>query len=528
MAKQTINNGESGLSVRNKLNSNFTELYNSVSSISANSLDTGVRALTSNWESTYTTFKNVSSTFLTAESDSQTLSFNETNKNLSISNGNTVSLSALVDGTAIDAGVRALTSTWVGGNEAFTNLVANSAAYLSSVDISFLSVSANWNSVFTTVSSNSAKWEDVYSNVVANSATYATIDFANNKFFTLSGGLISGATRINGNVTIFGDLSSTGTQTFANTIFSTTSALSVVHIGTGPAVWIGNNGSGDIASFYDIDQDVEVLHVGGINSSYPNVGVKVSNPNKDFTVNGEISANNTIYDASGNSTQWNSVYSSVQSNSATNWNYQGTDLKALSANWQNTFTTVQSNSGAWSAIVAYSSLIGNSATNPLTATHNLNTKDIVFSVREVATNKIVYAAGRTVDNNNLELTFSSTPSINQYDLTVLSNGGVTSNASTSGTNAFALVSATTTSYIQVDTYTHHLYNDTTAGGEMTVYLLPPANHVAVTQHKKIGSTANVVLSAPSGATIDGQPTYTLTNQYEAIGLYTDGTNYFIQ
>lgn len=35
-----------------------------------------------------------------------------------------------------------------------------------------------------------------------------------------------------------------------------------------------------------------------------------------------------------------SVFSTVQSNSATNWNYQGTDLKALSANWQSTYTSL--------------------------------------------------------------------------------------------------------------------------------------------------------------------------------------------
>lgn len=38
------------------------------------------------------------------------------------------------------------------------------------------------------------------------------------------------------------------------------------------------------------------------------------------------------------------VYTTVNSNSATTWNYQGTDVKSLTANWQNTYTTVQSNS----------------------------------------------------------------------------------------------------------------------------------------------------------------------------------------
>lgn len=133
---------------------------------------------------------------------------------------------------------------------------------------------------------------------------------------TLSNKGFSGPVKFEGNVTISGDLSCSGTQTFNNTIFSTTSAVSVVHIGSGPALWVGNDGTGDIASFYDIDSNVEVFHVGGNNGTFPNVGVKTSTPNVDFTVNGEISAASIIYDTSGNSNQWNNAYSTVQTNSA--------------------------------------------------------------------------------------------------------------------------------------------------------------------------------------------------------------------
>jgi hypothetical protein len=164
---------------------------------------------------------------------------------------------------------------------------------------------------------------------------------------SLSNKTFVGPTRFNGDVTIFGNLSCSGTQTFQNTVFSTTSAVSVVHVGSGPALWVGNNGTGDIASFNDIDQGIEVFHIGGANGTHPNVGVKTSTPNVDFTVNGAISASSTIYDASGNSNQWNSTYSTVQTNSATNWNYQGTDIKALTGNWQNTYTTVSSYSATW-------------------------------------------------------------------------------------------------------------------------------------------------------------------------------------
>ena len=216
-------------------------------------------------------------------------------------------------------------------------------------------------SAYSSVLSNSATWTDGYQTGTvykANSATYATTNFANGKFFALSGGQITGNTRINGDVTIFGNLTSTGTQTFANTIFSTTSALSVVHVGSGPAVWVGNNGSGDIASFYDIDQGVEVLHVGGINSDFPNVGVKTSTPNKDFTVNGEISATGDIWTSgrilSGGQELLSliqpsieTIYNTVNANSAVNWNYQGADLKALSGSWQGTYTNYSTNSASY-------------------------------------------------------------------------------------------------------------------------------------------------------------------------------------
>jgi len=169
----------------------------------------------------------------------------------------------------------------------------------------------------------------------SNSGSFATLDFVSNNFFNLTGGIISGATRINNNLTVFGNLTATGTTTFANTVFSVTSALSVIHIGSGPAMYIGNSGDGDIASFYDLDQGIEVFHVGGNNGSFPNVGVKTSTPNVDFTVNGQISANNTIWSANGNSNNWNSAYAST------------TALNLSSGNWNSTFTTLCANSATW-------------------------------------------------------------------------------------------------------------------------------------------------------------------------------------
>jgi len=202
------------------------------------------------WNSTYTTVQSYSGTWSTGI---QTLAFNENNYDLSITNGNTVNLSALKDN--------------------FSELVA---------------ASGSWNSNYTTVSQNSAYWAD----------TRYDVTFGQN-------------------VTINGNLTALGTSTFKNTIFTTTSALSVVNYGPGPALYVFQAaGPYDVASFYDGD-GVEVLHVGNANVGQGGkVGINESNPSVELTVNGQISANNVITALGGNSNQWNNSYSNLVANSA--------------------------------------------------------------------------------------------------------------------------------------------------------------------------------------------------------------------
>jgi hypothetical protein len=80
----------------------------------------------------------------------------------------------------------------------------------------------------------------------------------------------------------------------------------------GPSFYVGSNGTGDIASFYDTDSNVEVLHIGGANGSFPNVGIKVSDPTKTLTVSGEISASGNAWfnDLSVNNATFNTSISS--------------------------------------------------------------------------------------------------------------------------------------------------------------------------------------------------------------------------
>lgn len=244
-----------------------------------------LNSLSGNWQSTYSTVKEASAFWNSV--------FSTVNTN-----------SASWDSVFSD--VNHLSSSW---NSVFSSVWANSA---------------NWDSVFTSVSTTSANWNSVYSSVRANSATYALLTACDAKYFTISGGVIEG------NLTVNGNLSSTGTQYFANTVFTTTSALSVINLGpTGVGLYVASQGTGDIASFYDLDQSVEVLHIGGQDSLYPNVGIKTSTPNKTLTVIGEISSTNTIWASGGNSIQWNKGYTIVESTSA-KWSFTNEKIAIFS------------------------------------------------------------------------------------------------------------------------------------------------------------------------------------------------------
>ena len=71
----------------------------------------------------------------------------------------------------------------------------------------------------------------------------------------------------------------------------------------------------------------------------------------------------TVYATS--SAALNSLFTTVQTNSATTWNYQGSDIKALTGNWQNTYNTVQTNSATnWRGLTIFTQVSSSSITSP--------------------------------------------------------------------------------------------------------------------------------------------------------------------
>ena len=109
---------------------------------------------------------------------------------------------------------------------------------------------------------NSANWDSVYTTVNSNSADWDSTYTNQTNYLPLSGG------------TITGNLIASSLEINPQNLFTT------LYVNEGK------------------------------------VGINTETPNVELTVNGSISSNNTIYDFIGNSNQWNSVYTSVNTNSS--------------------------------------------------------------------------------------------------------------------------------------------------------------------------------------------------------------------
>ena len=112
-----------------------------------------------------------------------------------------------------------------------------------------------------------------------------------------------------------------------------------------------------ILSAYNINNDLNIIYLSGaIDKNKDNISqLRSLSANWQNTYLSYLN-NSAYYLTSVDFSQYtplstyistSGVYTTVQNNSATTWNYQGNDLKALSANWQNTSTVVQNYSAQW-------------------------------------------------------------------------------------------------------------------------------------------------------------------------------------
>lgn len=293
--------------------------------------------------------------------------------------------------------------------------------------------SSNWDSVYNTVNSNSGNWESVYSIVESLSVdgNFQTLNVTTTASIlsTLAIGTsvpnTSKKLHVVGDVLVYGNLSANGTMSFANTLFTTTSALSISNTGTGPALIVAQEGDSAVAAFYDHEGGIG-MWIDGDASRPAYVGIKTTTPNKELTVVGDISATGSTYSnyfygngsnltgitqddvpvstlVRNHSGSWENSYTYLNStsgsfvlsgdsrltNSRTPTEHKSThaingsdalspsdigavsvsSLSSVSGNWNSTYTTVSSNSGTWKNAVTNSG--GVSAIRSLTqATFN--------------------------------------------------------------------------------------------------------------------------------------------------------------
>ena len=342
----------------------------------------------------------------------------------------------------------AITQNSASWNTAYTNLVYNSTAYLSAYDMSL-------------VNANSANWNNTYTQYSSNSGSYATIGFVNGKFLPVSGGSITG------NLVVQGSLTALGNATFANTIFTTTSALSVINTGPGPALYVFQSaGTSDVASFYDGD-GVEVLHVGNANPGGNGfVGINESFPAVELSVRGAISASKTITALGGNSNQWNTAYTNLVYNSTAYLSgFNSTAITQNSASWNNAYTNLVYNSTAY--LSAYDmSLINSNSANWNTAYTNLvNNSTAYLSAYNMS---LVNANSGSWNTAYTNLVYNSTAYLSAYDMSLVNSNSANWNTAYTNLvyNSTAYLSAYDMSLVNSNSanwntaYTNLIYNST--------------------------------------------------------------------
>jgi hypothetical protein len=171
-----------------------------------------------------------------------------------------------------------------------------------------------------------------------------------------------------GDVLINGKLSAVGDAFFQNTVFQTTTAITVNNAGTGPALSALQTGNEAIAAFYDLESGVS-LYVDGHSARPGYVGVKTETPNVELTVVGDISASG--------------------------WVYGDNILRKMKF------------------------IIGDGSSNSFECIHSWNTDDVIATVIDASTKAVVYPSLVFATLSSLTVEFANVPSASAYKLTIV-------------------------------------------------------------------------------------------------------------
>ena len=182
------------------------------------------------------------------------------------------------------------------------------------------------------------------------------------------------------NLVVYGTISALSGITAIATNVTTASSLRLENYGTGPALYVFQDLNQTISEFVS-NQNTKVLYIGNtpvnpVNGTTARVGINTGTPNHELSVNGSISASNTIYTSGGNSDNWNRAL-----------------LKGITS-------------------------IGNNINKDFVYYHNFNTRNVFVQVYDNITFNIVYPLINLTDANYMTISFANIPTTNQYTVIV--------------------------------------------------------------------------------------------------------------
>ena len=182
------------------------------------------------------------------------------------------------------------------------------------------------------------------------------------------------------NLVIYGSISALSGINAISTNVTTASSLRLENYGTGPALYVFQDLNQTISEFVS-NQNTKVLYIGNtpvnpINGTTARIGINTGTPNHELSVNGSISASNTIYTNGGNSDNWNRAL-----------------LKGITS-------------------------IGNNINKDFAYYHNFNTRNVFVQVYDNITFNIVYPLINLTGVNHITISFANIPTTNQYTVIV--------------------------------------------------------------------------------------------------------------